>query len=57
MKFKYIFSCLLFASVSAHVIDYIRLPGLKLPLLSELNTKVLTIETFTDFLWSNLYVG
>lgn len=44
-------------SVEAHVTDYIKVPGLNLPNLNELNTRVLIIETFADFLWANFYVG
>lgn len=44
-------------SVSAHIQDYIRIPGLRLASLNELNFRILKIESFFDFLWANLYVG
>lgn len=46
-----------FTCVMAHISDMIKLPGLRLPSLDELNTRVLIIESFSDFLWANLYVG
>jgi hypothetical protein len=33
----------------------ITIPGLKIP--REFHTRVLEIDTLTDFLWANLYVG
>lgn len=45
------------ASVTAHITDFIIIPGLKLPAASQLHSHLLHIDTFTDFLYANLYVG
>ena len=47
----------LFVTISAHISDYVMIPGLKLASISDLNTRVLCIDSFSDFLWANLYVG
>lgn len=54
---RVVLASLLFVSVAAHFTDLLVIPGLKLPQLNELNTMVLKIETFNDFLFANLYVG
>ena len=55
--FRIFLFSILFVTISAHIGDYVMIPGLKLASFTDLNTRVLCIDSFSDFLWANLYVG
>ena len=55
MRLRLLVGLLCVSCVFAHINDYITIPGLKVP--TEYHTRVLIVDTFTDFLWANLYIG
>lgn len=52
---RFLIAMLCLTGVYAHINDIISIPGLRIP--NEYHTRVLIIDSFTDFLFANLYIG